>query len=104
MWKYIACALPLLALAGCASIEAVAPVVSPRMKQAAAIGLSIETLQHGRKLLASRCASCHSLEPIAKYSATEWVEIVRDMSERSGLSPEEEKKISDYLVAARSLY
>ena len=94
--------LPVVVLAGCAGIEAVAPVVRPEMVLAAGGGVDIETLQEGRRLLANRCTSCHSLEPVAKHTPSEWVEIVHKMSKRSGLSPEEEKKVAAFLVAARS--
>lgn len=100
-WRHQLCGLAALALAGCMSIESVAPVVHPGMARAAGTGVGIDTLQQGRNLLANRCVTCHSLEPIAKYPASEWREIVRDMAERSGLSPDEEKKVADYLVAAR---
>lgn len=101
-WKLLCIVFPLLMLAGCVGIEAVAPVVRPEMARAAGVGVGLETLQEGRALLANRCTSCHSLEPIAKFNPSEWVDIVHHMSERAGLSPEEEKKVSAYLVAARS--
>jgi cytochrome c2 len=58
-------------LAGCVGIESVAPVVGPEMVRVASVGTGINTLQQGRTLLANRCTSCHSLEPIAKYTPSE---------------------------------
>ena len=102
VFKFLCALFSLVALAGCVSIEAVAPVVRPEMASAAGGGVSTETLKEGRTLLANRCTSCHSLEPIAKFTPAEWKGIVHGMSERAGLSPEEEKKVADYLIAARS--
>jgi mono/diheme cytochrome c family protein len=89
----------LLTLAGCAAIEATAPAVTPAM--AATARQSVGQLEQGRRLLATRCTNCHSLEPVAKYSPAEWRELVAKMAERSNLSATEQLQIADYLVAAR---
>jgi mono/diheme cytochrome c family protein len=68
---------------------------------ASADGVSVEALETGRRLLAMRCAGCHSLEPVANYTPREWKDNVRDMADRSGLNPEEEQQIVEYLSAAR---
>lgn len=88
-----------LALSGCGTLETTAPPVTETLSRGA--GVSSEELKSGRKLLALRCTSCHSLEPIAKYTPDEWRENVRAMSARAGLSPAEERAVTAYLVAAR---
>ena len=91
-----------LLLAGCASFQAGAPAITPEMtKVAMSAGDSFEKLEKGRRLLATRCTTCHALEPVAKYTIQEWREIVCDMADRSGLKEEEQQEIQAYLNAAR---
>jgi cytochrome c5 len=90
------------ALAGCASVESVAPRITPAMTRSAeSRGGSAESLETGRRLLAARCTSCHALEPIADYSVAEWQANVRRMTRRAKLSEDEVREITTYLVAAR---
>lgn len=91
--------LTALVLGGCAALETTAPPVTTAMARGA--GVSTSDLVAGRQLLATRCTSCHSLEPIARYTPDEWRENVRAMSARAGLSTAEERAVTAYLVAAR---
>lgn len=88
-----------LALSGCGTLETTAPPVTDALSRGA--GVSSAELKSGRQLLAVRCTSCHSLEPIAKYTPDEWRANVRDMAARAGLSADEERAVTAYLVAAR---
>lgn len=54
--------------------------------------------------MAMRCTSCHSLEPIVKYTAEEWLDIVDDMADRSGLDEIEEAQVANYLKTARATF
>lgn len=97
-------ALSLLAvvLCGCATLQTGAPPVTPAMTRIATTGGgSADTLNEGRRLLAMRCTSCHGLEPVGKYSVSEWRSNVAKMSGRAGLSEAEKQEITAYLVAAR---
>ena len=92
----------LLFVGGCASFQSGAPAITPAMvKVAQSSGDSFEKLEKGRRLLAMRCTTCHALEPIGNYTALEWIDIVEDMADRSGLKNEEQKEIQAYLAAAR---
>lgn len=89
-------------LAGCEALKSGAPAINSQMTKAAmANGDSIETLAAGRSLLATRCTSCHSLEPIAKYTPVQWKANVLRMANRAGLREQETQKIIAYLLAAR---
>jgi hypothetical protein len=91
-----------LVLAGCAVMQSGAPEITPAMIRAAGErGQPPETLASGRRLLAMRCTSCHALEPVAKYSVSEWKMNVQKMSGRAGLDASEALQITSYLVAAR---
>jgi len=95
-------AISALALASCETLQPGAPPVTPAMtRMAEADGWSAQILAGGRRLLAMRCTSCHSLEPIAKYSAVEWRTNVSKMADRAGLNETEIREITCYLVAAR---
>lgn len=89
-------------LVGCEVMNSGAPPInSEMMKAAAANGNSPEVIASGRSLLATRCTSCHSLEPVAAYTPTQWRANVVRMSNRAGLRDDEAQKIIAYLVAAR---
>ncbi len=93
--------LPLV-VAGCGAAGSGAPVIGPEMMRVAlARGETPELLAEGRRLLVTRCISCHGLEPVAKYTSAEWREIVDRMADRSGLDAGQAGKISSYLSAAR---
>ena len=95
--------LTLVLLGACSTLEKTAPPVSPEMIGVGqAHGISAESLVAGRRLLAMRCTNCHSLEPIEKFSAPQWIEIVQKMAKRSGVSDDQKRQITDYLTTARS--
>jgi hypothetical protein len=91
---------PLLAaaglLAGCMSTESIAPPVS-----LLAAGNGAAELSRGRAIyLGSKCTSCHTAEPVAKYPAAEWPGIVREMSPKAKLGAEDESAVLAYVLAA----
>ena len=99
-----AAAAAILAFTGCSTLDQTAPPVSPAMSaHASRQGVPASSLEVGRRVLATRCANCHSLEPIGKFSAEEWGEIVEDMSDRAGLNEEQKRQVTAYLQAARSV-
>lgn len=97
-------ALGLVLMAGCATLQDTAPTVSPEMAaHASKLGVTADTLEVGRRLMAMRCTTCHSLEPIANYTASKWADIVDDMADRSGLDAEQAQQVTAYLQAARAM-
>jgi uncharacterized membrane protein len=97
-FAWLALAGPLLG--GCASIETVAPPVTPVMV-AALPGASTTLLEEGRRIFTRACTSCHSAEPVERYSIEAWREIVIDMSERTKLDASEKSALLAYLAAAK---
>ena len=85
-------------LAGCA-MPNLAPPVSPAMTARA--GRPASTLEEGRRLYTGRCATCHSIDPVGKYSAPRWREIIADMADEAKLTPTERDAVLAYLLAAR---
>lgn len=59
--------------------------------------MGIENNKEGRALYESKCGRCHDLYSPEILNTDEWVAKVREMAPLSGLSSEEESKISGYL-------
>ena len=85
-------------LAGCA-VPNLAPPVSPAMTARA--GRPASTLEEGRRLYTGRCATCHTIDPVGKYSAPRWREIIAEMADKAKLSPAEKDAVLAYILAAR---
>lgn len=102
--------LPLLALAlaiglaGCVALEQLAPSVTADL---AGIGQSqgfeMGTLQRGRHIYLTQCASCHSVEPIDGWSLSEWEHLLPEMNEESELNPKDASDLRAYIMTARRL-
>jgi mono/diheme cytochrome c family protein len=90
-------------VAGCAGMSnSVAPPVTAAMVQSAG-GLSAETLQQGRRIFAGPCTSCHTADPVGKYSVAEWRAIVDDdMGDRARLNSAERSALIAYISAAHA--
>ena len=87
-----------LAWGGCA-VTSVAPPVTPALV-AASGGKSAATLAVGREIFAGRCTTCHSADPIGKYSVAKWREIVGNMSHRAKLDASQEASLLAYIAVA----
>ncbi|MBK7536307.1 MAG: hypothetical protein IPI49_13265 [Myxococcales bacterium] len=61
--------------------------------------ISQADLEHGRKLLQSKCGgSCHRPPMPSEQPAEDWPTHVAEMAERSGLTPHTQKVLEQYLV------
>lgn len=80
------------ALAACVSLEQSAPPV-----EMLAGGGNHAALNTGRDIYITRCAKCHTVEPVTKYSLKEWGEILPDMAERSHLSAADAQSVTAYV-------
>lgn len=85
-------ALLATAFAGCVSVESIAPPVPAGHGNAAMLG-------EGRRIFLGRCTSCHSAEPVGKYTRVRWQEIVGEMAGDANLSAEQERSLRAYLAA-----
>lgn len=92
--------LLLAALTGvsCVSLEQAAPPVallSPAVTHKSTANLSL-----GRDIYVTRCAKCHSVEPVTKYSREKWVqEIMPEMAEETNLTAGETEAVTAYVLA-----
>jgi mono/diheme cytochrome c family protein len=57
-------------------------------------------LLQGRDIYVTRCAKCHSVEPVINYSREKWVhEIIPDMAEETNLTTSETEAVKAYVLA-----
>lgn len=98
--KSLVKALPLFAAAlicGCVSIEKAAPPVATFAVQPS--GAKRVHLEQGRTIYITKCAKCHSPEPVKRYSATRWEGILKEMIEETKLDPPESAAVRAYVFA-----
>jgi mono/diheme cytochrome c family protein len=86
-----------LALAGCVTIESVAPTVTPAL--AAGSRTDATVLAEGRTIYTTRCTDCHNAIPVTRHTKAEWPEIIRRMAPESQLSAAQERAVLAYVLA-----
>jgi mono/diheme cytochrome c family protein len=94
--KYL---LPLLLLGACAHSRApVATEADATRAQARWPGVTVDELNHGRKLFVGHCGGCHLPPDPGDHSADAWPGHVSEMRERAGLSFEEQSLVVRYVT------
>ena len=86
------------AISACVSIEKAAPPVETFTRQLS--GAKRAQLQQGRTIYITKCAKCHSPEPVHRYSPTRWEGILAEMIEETKLGEPDAKAVSAYVFAA----
>lgn len=93
-----------LVLAGCLTIEEMAPPVGPAFST---IGMedavSLTLLRRGRNVYLSDCTRCHAVEPIDRYSTAHWRAIIKRMRSRSKLDDSQTAALEAYVYAAHTV-
>ena len=79
-----------LLLAGCASMNI--DVIAPPPAASASSQLS-----QGRQLYVTKCAKCHTPEPVKKYSRAEWHKIMPEMVEETNLNAADTAALQAYI-------
>ena len=96
--KRISAGLAAAVLAACVSLEQAAPpaeTLAAGVKPAAAAQLRL-----GREIYVTRCARCHSVEPVRKYSRAHWErDILPDMAEETNLTASDAAAVRAYVLA-----
>lgn len=101
--RLLSIGLPLIAtllIAGCVSLEQAAPSVS--MLRLPDSGTKLASLQKGRVIYITRCAKCHSVEPVKKYSSAEWESIMPKMVVKTKLTTADDALVRAYVSAVLS--
>ena len=89
---------------GCMTLEQMAPPVGAEFLMfAAQRGMEQTTLEAGREVYLTDCARCHSVEPIGRYSAGQWHEILPRMAEEAELDDAEAAAVDAYVTLAHAL-
>ena len=86
-----------VALAGCVSIEQAAPPVIMLGQQASSTSKRA-MLEQGRLIYITRCAKCHSVEPVSRYSRLRWDTILPKMADKTKLSAADEEAVHLYVL------
>jgi mono/diheme cytochrome c family protein len=75
-------------VSGCASLDLnnIAPPVTASPQ-----------LERGRLIYVTKCAACHAPEPVRKYSAAKWEEIIPDMAEDTKLNVQDVAAVAAYV-------
>lgn len=93
-----------LGLAGCLSIEQMAPPVGPKFARLTMTsGTTMSLLATGREVYIGDCARCHSIEPINRYSLDRWGGIILRMGPEAKLDESRTAALRAYLFAAHEV-
>jgi hypothetical protein len=87
----------LLALGMAAGCGGMSPPAATAL-DASRANIALADLQSGRKLLITKCGSCHRPPLPTEHSRSEWPGKLDDMSERSRLDVMQRQQIEQYLV------
>ena len=91
-------------LAGCLSVEQMAPPVGAEFASAGMRnGITIALLEAGREVYLADCSRCHSIEPIDRYSVDRWRDIVFRMGPKSKLDAPRTEALQAYVLAAHKV-
>ncbi len=92
--------LVLAVLAGCATLESMAPPVDTSLAEfGRTLDADLGQLTLGRHVYITDCARCHSVEPINRYTQTQWRKILPAMAAEAHLSPEKTQAVNAYVFS-----
>ena len=100
-----ALALPacVVILASCeTTLTSAPPVTAAFVRAGRPEHADAQTLEAGRAVFLNRCISCHALPDIARYDSERIPGIVRWMSGRAHLTPEQKEALTRYLLAVKA--
>jgi mono/diheme cytochrome c family protein len=86
-----------IALAGCGSLEPIAPQVTPALAASARVDIGV--LEHGRLIYTTRCVACHTSERVGRYSRREWMGILERMSVEARLNDAQDRAVRAYVMS-----
>lgn len=90
-------------LAGCMTLEQMAPPIGADFQRVAERRhVDVATVERGREVYIMDCARCHGVEPIGRYSESDWREILPRMGKETKLDADEQAALDAYVLAAHS--
>jgi len=96
-------ALTATGLAGCMTTEQMAPIAGNVLDPTIYTAREFATFDRGRDIYLRQCSSCHSIEPIDRYSLSEWNKIIPPMAVESNLTLNETQILTDYILTVRQV-
>ncbi len=101
--RRIVCTCVVFLLAGCMTLEQMAPPVGPDLLAVGERqGVGAETLRLGRDLYVTDCARCHSVEPIERYTVRRWRDALPRMAREAKLNRQQTEAVTAYVLAVRA--
>lgn len=94
-------AVVLLSLISCETTQEMAPMAREQLDTQQYSAEQFDAFDAGRQIYLRRCSTCHVIEPIDRYSLSDWQRILPDMSTQSGLSSDETRILADYILTIR---
>ncbi len=86
-------------VAGCASLEELAPLVGEEAVRLAEIkGIDPQRIEGGRAVYVTQCARCHIPEWVGRYSAAQWRQTLPRMTPRAKLTHQEAADLEAYIM------
>jgi mono/diheme cytochrome c family protein len=64
------------------------------------MGYPARSLNRGRRIYLTKCAKCHGVEPIDRYSVEEWGQILPEMATETNLDADELADLRAYILTA----
>lgn len=71
----------------------------PTMADSQKTGVSLDSLNLGRKLYVNYCGSCHTLFLPSKFTKTKWSEVMPKMQKKAKCNDREAVLITNFLIA-----
>lgn len=94
----IAPACLIMALAGCAGLT-LTEMAPPAEAIQAVQPEELSALSHGRQIYLTRCARCHSAQPVRQYTPRQWNALLPGMIRQTKLDASQESDLRAYITA-----
>jgi uncharacterized membrane protein len=94
-------AVVILTLTGCETTQEMAPIAREQLDASQYSAEQFAAFDAGRDIYLRRCSTCHSIEPIDRYSLNDWQRILPGMSDEARLSSDESRQLADYILTLR---
>ena len=100
---FVGCVAIAFSMAGCLTIEQMAPPVGPEFLTMGTNGVTHAVLERGSEVYLADCTRCHSVEPINRYSIERWRAIIERMGPESKLDESRTAALEAYILAAHKV-
>ena len=64
-------------------------------------GITLESLTEGHRIYTNECTNCHGVKSVKSEPESEWLSIIDRMAPKANLSPDQKKKVLEYILSSR---